>query len=65
MLTDSFYHEVVRKTFVVVQEVVFDDVAAIAETENEIGVAEICIVLHEMPHDGPVADLHHRLGNRL
>src|SRR5262245_21871630 len=58
-------HEVVGQTLVVVQEVLLDRVTAKAEAENEVVVPEVRIILHQMPDDRPVADVHHRLGDRL
>src|SRR5207245_621206 len=57
--------EVVRQALVVVEEVSLDEIATITETENELGVAEVRVVLHEMPDDRAVADVHHRLRYRL
>ena len=49
--------EVVRHALVVVEEVSLDEIATITETENELSVTEVRIVLHEMPDDRPVADV--------
>src|SRR5437867_1210643 len=57
--------EVVRQAFVIVEEVLLDEIATIPETENELGVAEVRIVLHEMPDDRSVADVDHRLWHRF
>src|SRR5207245_3546421 len=57
--------EVVRHALVVVEEVSLDEIATITETEKELGVAEVRVVLHEMPDDRAVADVHHRLRSRL
>ena len=58
-------HEVVRGPLLVVEEVLLDDLALVAQAEDELLVAEIGVVLHEMPQDRSVADLHHRLGHRI
>ena len=42
-------HEVVGYRFFVLEEVVLDDIGLIAEAENEVLVAEVRIVLHDMP----------------
>ena len=55
--------EVVRHRLVVVEEVLADHVAAVAEGEHEILVPEVRVVAHEVPEDRPVADVHERLRN--
>jgi len=54
--------KVVRGAFVVVEEVVLDGIGAMPQAENKVLVAEVGVVLHDMPQDGPVADMHHGLG---
>jgi hypothetical protein len=56
-------HEIVGDFFLVVQEVLLDDVAAIAEAEDEVLVAEVRVVLHHVPENRPIPDGHHGLGN--
>ena len=46
---------------VVVQEVLADHVAAVAEAQDEVLVAEVRVVAHQVPEDRPVADVHQRL----
>src|SRR2546425_2393076 len=58
-------NEVVGYQLAVIHKIVLDDVRAIAETENEILVAEVRVILHHMPQDGTVTDMHHRLGRTL
>src|SRR5205085_4975778 len=43
------------------RKVLLDDVALIAQTDNEIGDSVRGIDLHDMPQDRISADLHHRL----
>src|SRR5262249_43632423 len=43
--------EIVREALVIVQEVVLDDVAAITETENEVLVPVMRVILHHVPQD--------------
>ena len=57
--------EVVRQRLVVPQEVVLDDIGLVAEAEHEVLVPEVRVVPHDVPQDRPVADRHHRLGQRL
>ena len=45
----------------VVVEIVLDDVAHIAEADDEIGDAVGGVDLHDVPEDRLAADLHHRL----
>ena len=54
--------EVVRDPFLVVEEEVLDDVGLVAEAEDELLVAEVRVVAHDVPQHGAVADLDHRLG---
>ncbi len=46
----------------VVEEVVLDHIAAVAEAQDEVLVPEVRVVLHHVPEDRPIADGHHRLG---
>ena len=61
----SAEHEVVGEGLVVVQEVVLDGRRAVAQAEDEVAVPEVRVVAHHVPQDRPVADGHHRLGQRL
>ena len=66
MLAAAFRQdEVVRHALVVVEEELPDQVAAIAEAEDEVLVAEVRVVAHQVPEDRPVADVDERLGNRV
>ena len=58
-------HEVVRQRLLVAQEVVLDRVGPVAQAEDELAVPEVGVVAHDVPQDRPVADRHHRLGDRL
>src|SRR5438067_9080795 len=49
--------EVAGHGFVVVQEIVADQVAAVSKAQDEIAVSEMRVVAHEVPQDRPVADL--------
>ena len=49
----------------VVEEVLLDHVAAIAEAEHELAEAVVGVVLHDVPEDRPPAHLDHRLGPEL
>src|SRR3989442_1423110 len=53
--------EVVRGALAVLEKVVFDDISAITEAQDELLVSEVGIVLHEVPENRPVADGHHWL----
>ena len=37
----------------------------VAQAEDEVAVAEVGVVAHDVPQDRPVADRDHRLGDRL
>ena len=49
----------------VIPEIVFDHVALVAETEDELLVAVAGVSLHDMPEDGAIPDRHHRLGSKF
>ena len=53
--------EVVGDPLLVVEEELLDDVGLVAQAEDEVLVAVVRVVLHQMPEDRPVADLDHRL----
>src|SRR6185312_10219457 len=56
-------HEVVRHGLVVVEEVLLDDVPAVAKAEHEVAVAEVRVVAHHVPEHRSRADRRHRLGH--
>src|SRR5579883_2879491 len=56
--------EVIVHRFVV-EEVVFDGVAAIAETENEFAEPMMRVGLHDVPENGTASHLHHGLGTEF
>lgn len=58
-----FQHKVVGQRFVVIQEVVLDDMGVMAQAQNEFLVAMMGVVLHQVPQNGAMADRHHGLGN--
>jgi len=49
----------------VVQEVILDHVAAIAEAENELAHPVVCVHLHDVPQNGTAPNLHHRFGSEF
>ena len=49
----------------VVEEVVLNSARAVAEAQDELGVPEVRVVQHDVPQHRPVADRHHRLGQRV
>ena len=57
--------EVIRDALVVLEKVVFDDISAITEAQDEVLVSEVRIVLHEVPDNRPVADRDHGLRDVL
>ena len=58
-------HEVVEERLVVVEEVLPDHVALVAEAENELVVPPGRVVAHDVPEDRAVADPDHRLRDAL
>ncbi len=58
-------HEVVEQRAVVRQEVLLDDLALVAEAEDELVVAPHRVVAHDVPEDRLAADLDHRLRDAL
>ena len=55
----------VRVAGVEIQEVVLDDVALVAERDDELRKAVEGVDLHDVPEDGMLADLQHRLGPQI
>src|SRR6266566_4644069 len=55
-------NEVVGSAFVVVEKVVLDGVRPMSQAENEVFVPKVGVILHHMPEERPVSDMHHRLG---
>src|SRR5712664_4882052 len=53
--------KIVGYALVVMQEILFDGVRAIAQAQNEILVAKMRVVLHNVPQHWPVANRHHWL----
>ena len=58
-------HEVICRPLVVLQEELLDPACAVAEAEDEFLVAEVGVVLHQVPKDGPLPDVDQRLRNVL
>ena len=54
--------EVVGPGLVVVQEEILDRRGAVPEAEDEIGVAEMGVVAHDVPEQRALPDQRHRLG---
>src|SRR5262245_54352462 len=49
----------------VLEEEIFDDVGFVAQTKDEVLVAELAVVAHEVPKDRLAADGYHRLWHVL
>ena len=56
--------EVVGQPFLVVHEIPPDHVALVTEAKDEVPVAVVRIVAHEVPKDRPVAERDHGFGHR-
>src|SRR5437667_10456259 len=54
--------EVVPQPFLVGDEVLFDEIAAVPEAQDELCMPEVSVVFHEVPDDRPEADVDHRFG---
>src|SRR5713226_8679928 len=54
--------EVVRQPFLVIDEVLFDEISAVPQAQNELCMSEMRVVFHEVPDDRPEADVDHRFG---
>src|SRR5262245_63992327 len=57
--------EVVRHAFVIPEEKLFDQVAAVTEAENELRMAEVRVVAHQIPEDRPRTDIRQWLRDRV
>jgi len=53
------------KVIAVREEVVLDHVRAESEAQDEVGVSVVGVVLHHVPQDRAVPDVHHRLRDVL
>src|SRR6266567_429336 len=62
ILPPTGQNKVVGGALVVLEEVIFDDVRAMSQTQNEVFVPEVSVVLHHVPEDGSVTDVDHGLG---
>src|SRR5688572_7240931 len=47
------------------QKEVLDQVAAVAQADHELRVPVVGVVLHQIPENRPIADVHERLWNRI
>src|SRR5262252_6902312 len=54
-------HEVVRDGLLVLKEVVLDHIGLVAETQDEVLMTEVGIVLHHVPKDRARPNGYHRL----
>src|SRR5438552_48163 len=48
-------------TFVVLQEIVLDNVATITKAKDKVLMAVVGVVLHHVPNDGTIPNVYHRL----
>ena len=55
----------IRVVHEVVGEVLLDHVALVAQADDEVVKAVMTVVLHDVPQNGVLADLGHRLGLHL
>src|SRR6266567_813445 len=56
-------HAISRNSLPVVQEIVLDHAGLVTKAENEIAMAVVAVVLHDVPQDRLCTDRHHRLGD--
>src|SRR5687767_7707417 len=57
--------EIVGQVFLVVDEVVSNQVSAISETKNELLVTEVSVVPHQVPDQRADSDIDQWFGNRV
>src|SRR5690606_16379102 len=57
--------KIVRHAFVVIEEVFADQIAPISQTQDELLVAKVRVIAHQVPEYGSAANRHERLGNRV
>jgi len=57
------HSEVVREGLVIVQEILANEVAPITEAEDKFLMAEMSVIAHQVPDNGPDADVHQGLRN--
>ncbi len=57
--------EIVEDALVVFEKEVLDRRPAVAQAQDEVLVAEVGVVLHQVPQDGPGADLDERLRDHV
>jgi len=55
--------KIVGNGLVVVEKIILNRVAAIPEAENEVLVAKVRVILHQVPNDRAGTDLHHGFRN--
>src|SRR5262245_7417152 len=58
-------HAVAGCRLLVVQEIIFNDVSLVPKAKNEIPMAVLAIVLHDMPQNRLVSNRHHRFWDAL
>ncbi len=56
-------NKIVGSALVVSEKVIFHSFRPMSQTENEVLVAEVGVVLHHMPEDRPIANEDHRFGS--
>ncbi len=61
VLATEMHGEVVHPGLIV-EEVVADHIALIAEADDKVAHVEVRVVLHDVPENRPTTDHHHRLG---
>ena len=57
--------EIVGQVFLVVDEIVSNQISAISETKDELLVPEVSVVPHQVPDDRTNADIDKRFRDRV
>src|SRR6266436_1298956 len=65
LLAEIRDHAVAGCCLLVVQEIVFNDVSLVPKAKNEIAMAILAVILHDMPQNRMVPDRHHRFRDGL
>src|SRR5262249_51463571 len=63
--TTALEDEVARERLVVCEEVLLDRLSLVTEAEDELAMAPVGVVAHDVPENRAVADSSHRLGYPL
>jgi hypothetical protein len=57
--------EIVGETLIVIEKIILDHIGLVAKAKDKVFMTVVCVILHNMPKDWPIADSDHGLRDRI